>query len=89
MVVSADAALEADNAAMIPAGAPCTVIPPDHGTEFIEFRNSEDYDTNFRSKNDAYWDRIAETRKACAAKWSRESQPYGLILVPDAPRRNP
>ncbi len=74
---------------LIPAGAPYTVTPLDEGVEFIEYRTSEDYDTNFRSKNDAYWDRIAQTRKANAEKWASESQPVGLIPVPGAPQRNP
>ena len=74
---------------LIPAGAPYTVTPLDEGVEFIEYRTSEDYDTNFRSKNDAYWDQISETRKANAEKWAQEGQPFGLILVPGAPQRNP
>ncbi len=74
---------------MIPAGAPYTVTPLDEGVEFIEFRNSEDYDTNFRSKSNTYWDRIAETRKAHAAVWAEEPQPVGFIPVPGATKRNP
>ena len=74
---------------LIPAGAPYTVTPLDEGVEFIEFRNAEDYDTNFRSKNEAYWDRIAATRKANAGKWAEECQPLGLIPVPGASQRNP
>jgi mannose-6-phosphate isomerase-like protein (cupin superfamily) len=74
---------------MIPAGAPYTVMPLDEGVEFIEFRNSEDYDTNFRSKSEAYWDRIAVTRKARGAIWAQEKPPVGFISVPGASKRNP
>lgn len=74
---------------MIPAGAPYTVTPLDEGVEFIEFRNSEDYDTNFRSKNDVYWDRIAEARKARAATWAQEKPPVGFIPARGARDPNP
>lgn len=74
---------------MIPAGAPYTVTPLDEGVEFIEFRNSEDYDTNFRSKNDAYWDRVTEKRRERAAVWAEEGPPVGFIPVPGAKRSNP
>jgi len=74
---------------LIPAGAPYTVTPLDEGVEFIEYRNAEDYDTNFRSKSDTYWDRIDEKRKASAERWASECQPFGLIPIPGAPPRNP
>lgn len=74
---------------LIPAGAPYTVMPLDEGVEFIEFRNSEDYDTSFRSKNPAYWDRIAETRKARGPVWAEEKPPVGFIPVPGVSRKNP
>lgn len=69
---------------MIPGGAPYTVTPLEEGVEFIEVRNSEDYDTNFRSKSQAYWDKVAETRKARADAWATERPPVGFIPVPGA-----
>jgi mannose-6-phosphate isomerase-like protein (cupin superfamily) len=81
--------LEKGDGVLIPAGAPYTVTPLDEGVEFIEFRNSEDYDTNFRSKSETYWDRIAETRKARGSIWAEEAQPVGFIPVPGAKARNP
>lgn len=74
---------------MIPAGAPYTVTPLDDGVEFIEFRNAEDYDTNFRAKSDTYWDRIAATRKARGPVWAEEKQPVGFIPIPAPARPNP
>jgi mannose-6-phosphate isomerase-like protein (cupin superfamily) len=73
---------------LIPAGAPYTVTALDEGVEFIEFRNSEDYDTHFRAKSDAYWDRVAQTRKASGPVWANEPQPVGFIPVPGAPSRS-
>jgi mannose-6-phosphate isomerase-like protein (cupin superfamily) len=49
---------------LIPGGAPYTVTPGQEGVEFLEMRTADDYDTHFRAKTDAYWDRIAETRAA-------------------------
>lgn len=74
---------------MIPAGAPYTVTPLKEGVEFIEFRNAEDYDTNFRSKSEAYWDRIAAMRRARGADWEDERPPAGFIAIPGAGEQNP
>jgi hypothetical protein len=63
----------------IPNGAPYTVIPGEDGVEIIEMRTSPDYDTRYRAKSDAYWDRIAETQLASKERWANEKQPYGLI----------
>ena len=63
----------------IPNGAPYTVTPGEDGVEFIEMRTSPDYDTRYRAKNDAYWDRIAETQLAGKERWADEKPPYGLI----------
>ena len=81
--------LEKGDGVMIPAGAPYTVTPLDEGVEFIEFRNAEDYDTNFRSKSETYWDRIAATREERGPIWAEEPQPVGFISVPGAAKRNP
>ena len=65
----------------IPGGAPYTVTPGEEGVEFVEMRTSPDYDTHYRAKTDAYWDRIAETQVAGKARWAMEQQPYGLIPI--------
>jgi mannose-6-phosphate isomerase-like protein (cupin superfamily) len=67
----------------IPAGAPYTVTPLDEGVEFLEIRESPDYDTHFRARTDAYWDRVAETRAARKEIWAKEKAPYGLVPVPE------
>ena len=67
----------------IPAGAPYTVTPGDQGVEFLEMRTSPDYDTHYRAKTDAYWDRVADTLRARKDIWKTEPAPYGLIPVPD------
>ena len=64
---------------LIPAGAPYTVSPGEAGVEFIEMRTSPDYDTNYRAKTDAYWDRVAETSRARMGAWAEEAAPYGLL----------
>jgi quercetin dioxygenase-like cupin family protein len=66
----------------IPGGAPYTVTPLDEGVEFLEIRESPDYDTHFRAKSDTYWDRVAETRRARKDIWANETAPYGLVPVP-------
>jgi mannose-6-phosphate isomerase-like protein (cupin superfamily) len=63
----------------IPAEVPYTVNPGDQGVEFIEMRTSPDYDTHYRAKTDAYWDRVADTRRARKDTWANEPAPYGLI----------
>ncbi|MDG2004815.1 MAG: hypothetical protein P8J20_15945 [Novosphingobium sp.] len=65
----------------IPAGAPYTVTPLDEGVEFLEIRESPDYDTHYRAKTDSYWDRVAETRRTRKPIWEEEKQPYGLVPV--------
>jgi mannose-6-phosphate isomerase-like protein (cupin superfamily) len=65
----------------IQAGAPYTVTPLDEGVEFLEIRESPEYDTHFRAKTDSYWDRVAETRAARKDIWAEEKQPYGLVPV--------
>lgn len=64
---------------LIPAGAPYSVTPGDEGVEFFEFRTSPDYDTHYRAKTDAYWDRVSETRRTRKAIWAQEQAPYGLM----------
>lgn len=64
---------------LIPGGAPYTVNPGDDGVEFIEMRTSPDYDTHYRAKTDAYWDRVADTKRARKAVWAAEAAPYGLL----------
>jgi len=68
----------------IPGGAPYTVKPDVAGVEFLEIRTSPDYDTHYRGKTDAYWDRIAVIRQDGKARWAEESQPYRLIPIPGA-----
>jgi mannose-6-phosphate isomerase-like protein (cupin superfamily) len=63
----------------IPGGTPYTVAPGGDGVEFIEMRTSPDYDTHYRARTDAYWDRIAESQIAGKERWAQEKQPYGLI----------
>ena len=67
---------------LIPGGAPYTVIPQDDGVEFLEMRTASDYDTHYRAKNDGYWDRVADIRRASKARWAAEEAPYGLIPWP-------
>ena len=74
--------LEKGDGVMIPAGAPYTVTPLENGVEFIETRNSEDYDTHFRAKTDAYWDRVSRTRKQRKDIWAQEKPPVGFIPLP-------
>jgi mannose-6-phosphate isomerase-like protein (cupin superfamily) len=71
--------LEKGDGVLIPAGSPYTVNPGDEGVEFIEMRTSPDYDTHYRAKTDAYWDRVADTRRARKDTWAREKAPYGLL----------
>ncbi len=73
--------LEKGDGVHIPGGAPYTVTPLDEGVEFLEIRESPDYDTHFRAKTDSYWDRVAETRAARKDIWAEEQQPYGLVPV--------
>ena len=42
-------------------------------------RTSPDYDTHYRAKTDAYWDRVADTRRARMQIWAQEKAPYGLL----------
>ena len=71
--------LEKGDGVLIPGGAPYTVNPGDEGVEFLEIRTSPDYDTHFRAKTDAYWDRVAETRRERKDVWAQEQAPYGLL----------
>lgn len=64
---------------MIPAGVPYTVTPGEEGVEFFEFRTSDDYDTHYRAKTDAYWDKVAQTRRERKDIWANEEAPYGLM----------
>ena len=68
---------------LIPAGAPYSVTPLEDGVEFLEIRNSPDYDTHYRAKTDAYWDRVAATRRERKEIWAKEEAPYGLVPVPE------
>ncbi|MET0239498.1 MAG: cupin domain-containing protein [Sphingobium sp.] len=79
-------ALGKGDGVFIPAGVPYTVSPGERGVEFLEIRTSHDYDTHYRAKTDAYWDRIAETRRTRKAIWASEPPPYGLI---DPAPKNP
>jgi mannose-6-phosphate isomerase-like protein (cupin superfamily) len=71
--------IEKGDGVFIPAGVPYTVNPGADGVEFIEMRTSPDYDTHYRAKTDAYWDRVADTRRARKEIWADEAAPYGLI----------
>ena len=71
--------LEQGDGVMIPAGVPYTVVPGEQGVEFFEFRTGPDYDTHYRAKTDAYWDRVSETRKLRKPIWATEKAPYGLL----------
>ena len=73
--------LEKGDGVHIPGGAPYTVSPLGDGVEFLEIRESPDYDTHFRAKTDSYWDRVLETRAARKDIWAKEEQPYGLVPV--------
>lgn len=64
---------------LIPAGAPYTVNPGEQGVEFLEMRTSPDYDTHYRAKTDAYWDRVADVRRARKDIWANEPAPYGFL----------
>ena len=50
----------------------------EEGAEFIEIRASPDYDAHYRAKSDAYWDRVADVRRAREDSWEREPAPLGL-----------
>lgn len=63
----------------IPAGVPYTLKPGPDGVEFLEIRTAHDYDTRYVAKTDAYWDKIAKTRKDRARIWTEERAPYGLL----------
>ena len=63
----------------IPSGVPYTVTPGPDGVEFLEIRTRDDYDTHYRAKTDAYWDKIAATRTERAPIWTQEHAPYGLL----------
>lgn len=64
---------------LIPGGTPYTVIPGSDGVEFIEVRPTHDYDTRYRGKTDAYWDRIVAALVERAAPWASEPPPFGLF----------
>jgi mannose-6-phosphate isomerase-like protein (cupin superfamily) len=74
-----DQVLGKGDGVQIPAGAPYSVTPLEGGVEFIEIRESPDYDTHYRAKTDAYWDRLAEIRAARKETWAGEPAPYGLL----------
>ncbi len=74
-----DQVLGKGDGVQIPAGAPYSVTPLEDGVEFIEIRESPDYDTHYRAKTDAYWDRLAEIRAARKDTWAGEPAPYGLL----------
>jgi mannose-6-phosphate isomerase-like protein (cupin superfamily) len=78
MKVGSEELLKGDGV-LIPGGAPYTVTPGAEGVEFLEMRTSPDYDTHFRAKTDAYWDRVADTRRARKDIWAKEKAPYGLL----------
>jgi mannose-6-phosphate isomerase-like protein (cupin superfamily) len=78
MKVGSEELLKGDGV-LIPGGAPYTVNPGAGGVEFLEMRTSPDYDTHFRAKTDAYWDRVADTRRARKDIWKEETAPYGLL----------
>ena len=63
----------------IPAGVPYTMKPGPDGVEFLEIRTAHDYDTRYAARTDAYWDKIAQTRKERAPIWQQEQAPYGLL----------
>ena len=42
-------------------------------------RTSPDYDTHYRAKTDAYWDRVARIRQERKDIWAAEKPPYGLL----------
>jgi mannose-6-phosphate isomerase-like protein (cupin superfamily) len=71
--------LEKGDGVLIPGGAPYTVSPGEQGVEFLEMRTSPDYDTHYRAKTDAYWDRVADTRRARKEIWAQEKAPYGFL----------
>ena len=64
---------------LIPAGVPYTVTPGPEGVEFLEMRPSGDYDTRYRGKTEAYWDRIVATLHERAPAWATEPAPFGLL----------
>lgn len=70
----------------IPAGVPYTMNPGADGVEFLEIRKAHDYDTRYVAKTDAYWDKIAETRKERAPIWKQEQAPYGLLAEAESTR---
>ena len=74
--------LEKGDGVLIPSGAPYSVTPLEEGVEFLEIRNSPDYDTHYRAKTDAYWDRVADTRRERKEIWAKEKAPYGLVPIP-------
>jgi hypothetical protein len=78
MKVGTEELLKGDGV-LIPGGAPYTVCPGAEGVEFLEMRTSPDYDTHFRAKTDAYWDRVANTRRERKDIWTEEKAPYGLL----------
>ena len=63
----------------VPAGVPYTVTPGPEGVEFLEMRTGHDYDTLYRAKTDAYWDKMAATRREREPIWREEPAPYGLL----------
>lgn len=65
----------------IAAGTPYSVTPLAEGVEFLEIRESPDYDTHYRAKTDAYWDRVFETRRERKDIWAEEKAPYGFIPI--------
>jgi hypothetical protein len=63
----------------VPAEVPYTFTPGPDGVEILEIRTSSDFDSKYRSRNPAYWDKAVATVEAHQAQWHEEAQPYGAV----------
>jgi quercetin dioxygenase-like cupin family protein len=60
----------------IPAGVPYSFTTGDEGAEFLEVRTSDNFDTQFKPNNAAYWDRIVTATQLAQERWRTEASPF-------------
>ena len=59
----------------VPNGAPYSYQAGPEGVEVLEFRNATKFHIRFRNNDDAHWNRIANSYRENAPRWSDETVP--------------
>lgn len=59
----------------IPGSVPYTFSPGELGAEILEIRTSDDFDTEFKANNAAYWGKIVAATSAAQERWKSEAAP--------------